>query len=267
MLYKILREEKALFHVHTFRCGHAKRVEDEVYVRAALYAGAKHLYFTDHGPFPGNPFGSRMSYEALPEYLHTLGELKKRYEGVLTIHIGLEMEYLPSYRSYYEDLLATPGMELLILGQHFSEIARGRYSFDLEGENLRKTFHHLSAVGIAEGIETGFFPVVAHPDRHFWFQDTWNASCEEAGKIITGRALKKGVILEKNLASLRDGFYREEFWPLFPREGRVVVGCDAHDPKNLLKDARLLQEGVFMESGWYKGGEENHGETKLDTES
>ena len=250
MLYETLRQEKALFHVHTYRCGHAKMARDEAYVKAALYAGAKHLYFTDHGPFPGNPFGSRMRYEELPEYLATLGELEKRYAPLLQVHIGLEIEYLPSYRTYYEDLLATPGLELLILGQHFSEISRGRYTFDLEGEKLRRAFHHLSAVGIAEGIETGFFSVVAHPDRHFWFQDHWNASCEEAGKIITGRAMEKGAILEKNLSSLRDGFYREEFWRLFPCEGKIVAGCDAHGPKELLKDAALLKAGTFEESGW-----------------
>lgn len=45
-----------IFHVHTYRCGHAEEVGDEEYVIKAIELGATGIWFTDHAPFPGDPF-------------------------------------------------------------------------------------------------------------------------------------------------------------------------------------------------------------------
>ena len=89
--------DKTLFHVHTFRCGHAENVPDEAYIEKAVEIGASDIWFTDHAPFPGNPFRNRMTIECLPEYISTLLALKERYSNLLTVHIGIEIEYLPSF--------------------------------------------------------------------------------------------------------------------------------------------------------------------------
>ena len=65
---------KEIFHVHTFRCGHAGNDQDVEYVKKAVALGAKRIVFTDHCPFPGNPFKSRMEIEQLPEEKHFLAE-------------------------------------------------------------------------------------------------------------------------------------------------------------------------------------------------
>lgn len=83
---------KPLFHIHTFRCGHAEKIPDEGYVLHALELGATDLWFSDHAPFPGDPFRSRMPYAQLDEYVASLQALQKKYEGRLRIHIGLEAE-------------------------------------------------------------------------------------------------------------------------------------------------------------------------------
>ena len=51
---------KTAFHVHTYRCGHAENISDETYVKKAIELGVKSIWFTDHAPFPDNPFGARM---------------------------------------------------------------------------------------------------------------------------------------------------------------------------------------------------------------
>lgn len=58
----IMMSGKHLFHVHTYQCGHAENVPDEVYVTRALQLGASDIWFSDHAPFPGNLFGNRMRY-------------------------------------------------------------------------------------------------------------------------------------------------------------------------------------------------------------
>ncbi len=94
---------KHLFHIHTYRCGHAGNENDEAYILKALELGAKKLTFTDHAPFPENPFGNRMNYEQLDEYISTLSALKEKYREKIKIEIGLEIEYLPDYENYYKE--------------------------------------------------------------------------------------------------------------------------------------------------------------------
>ena len=67
---------KEAFHVHTWRCGHAGDEREDTYIRAAMYLGAKQITFTDHAPFPGDPFRGRMKMTEFPEYIETLSELK-----------------------------------------------------------------------------------------------------------------------------------------------------------------------------------------------
>ena len=119
-----------VFHVHTWRCGHAEDIEDEVYVKRAVELEAEAIYFTDHAPFPGDPFRNRMKYEQLTEYISTLKSLRKQYEGSIDLKIGLEIEYLPLFQAYYEELKGRNDIDLLILGQHHSDITPGVYTFE-----------------------------------------------------------------------------------------------------------------------------------------
>ena len=50
-----------MFHVHTYRCKHAfNGISDEDVIEMAISLGKDSIYFTDHAPFPENPFGNRM---------------------------------------------------------------------------------------------------------------------------------------------------------------------------------------------------------------
>ena len=116
-------DNKYVFHVHTYRCRHATNETDEDYIKSAIVLGADSITFTDHAPFPGDPFTGRMEYSQLKEYVSSLTELKSIYEGIIDVHIGLETEYLSSYKSYYEELKANENIELMIVGQHHYEVS------------------------------------------------------------------------------------------------------------------------------------------------
>ena len=58
-------EEKTIFHVHSYRCKHASQEKEEEYIKKAIKLGATQIAFTDHAPFPGNPFRNRMSIKEL----------------------------------------------------------------------------------------------------------------------------------------------------------------------------------------------------------
>lgn len=73
-----------------------------------------------------------MNYSQLDEYISSLKFLKDKYDGRIEVHIGLEIEYLPSYWSYYEELRANKDIEIMMLGQHHYEVSKGIYSYMLD---------------------------------------------------------------------------------------------------------------------------------------
>ncbi|MDT3843431.1 MAG: PHP domain-containing protein [Bacillota bacterium] len=217
---------KYIFHVHTRRCGHAEEVEDEAYVKRAVSLGAETIYFTDHAPFPGDPFRNRMSYQELTEYVSSLKELHQKYEGIINIKIGLETEYLPSFKAYYEELRGMKDMDLLILGQHHSETPSGLYSFEME--NKSDEWKYLME-GQTAGAESGYFDIIAHPDRLFKREKQWTEEMKKASERFISKAIEHSLTLEKNLSSIRrKRQYRDSFWNLVLKNVPIIVGCDAH---------------------------------------
>lgn len=230
---------KPLFHVHTYRCGHAEKIPDEGYVLRALELGATDLWFSDHAPFPGDPFRSRMPFAQLDEYVASLCALQEKYEGRLRIHIGLEAEYLPTFDAceYYHKLKVDHGIEFLLLGQHFSEVAVSQYSFSMD-KDWRENFEY-EALGeaIVQGIRSGSFDFVAHPDRIFCRRKVWDSAAAQVAKNIIQTAAVCQIPLEQNEASKRRKWaYWEEFWDLAfaDSDTRTIHGLDAHAIKELI---------------------------------
>ena len=222
--YRSISDE--VFHVHTHRCKHASLASDFEYVEKAMELGAKRIVFTDHAPFPDNPFGNRMLIEELPEYISSISNLKKEYKKSIEVYCGLEIEYLPSFEKYYLELKKNEGIALLTLGQHFYEYERGKYSF--EDEDNTKEFKGLCQAMVS-GINTGLFDVVAHPDRAFRRCKQLGKSEMELAQDVIRAASENGVYLEKNYSSMhKENQYREEFWTLLPPKAMVIYGLDAH---------------------------------------
>ena len=190
-----------IFHVHTYRCGHAANIPDEEYIVKAISMLAKDIWFTDHSPFPGDPFGNRMKYSQLEEYIDTLSKLKNKYKDVISVHIGLEIEYFPSFDDYYKDLFHDKRLEILLLGQHMYELDDGMYNFDL----LPKQRMSLEMEGITnaliQGMNTGYFSICAHPDRTFRYQNVWDNKSIQCAKRIIKAAYKNNVVLAGGLGT------------------------------------------------------------------
>ncbi len=219
------------FHIHTWRCKHAEDIDDSAYVVKALELGVSRIVFTDHAPFPGDPFGNRMDISQLSEYTESMRKLKDEFLGRIEVLTGLEIEFLPSFIDYYYELKDNPGLDLLILGQHFYEHATGEYSFmddDKSGEYI----------GLCEamirGIETGLFDVVAHPDRAFRRRKHFEEEEERISEELIHAASEHGVCLEINYSSVhRKRQFWPEFWKLIPSQDLTIYGLDAHSIEEL----------------------------------
>ena len=222
-MYKPMPKE--IFHVHTRRCKHAGEEQDYEYVEKAIDLGASRIVFTDHCPFPGNPFRSRMEIEELPEYILSMKQLKKEYDSKIEVLAGLEVEYFPSFENYYKELKDSGEFDLLMMGQHMFEHEDGTWSF-MDEEKSDEYVGLCKAM--VEGVRTGLFDVIAHPDRAFRWNTVWNSDTMRVGRTVISEAIKHGIWLEKNYSSMQQKYqYWEEFWNKDTRKHQLY-GYDAH---------------------------------------
>jgi len=229
-MYQPLDNE--IFHVHTKRCKHASEDEDYQYVEAAINLRADRIVFTDHAPFPGDPFRGRMAMDELQGYVDSMKSLKKEYAGKIEVLCGLEIEYVPSFREYYQELRNSGEFDLLMLSPHFYENEDGSYSF--QDEDKSNEFKGLSVAAV-QGIKTGLFDVLAHPDRIFRRCKCWNADMALASDEIIRVAAEHGVLLERNHTSRQR---KNQFWPEFWARVKIkdaLEGYDAHSVEEMNK--------------------------------
>ena len=231
-----MKKDLEIFHVHTYRCKHAGDEKDEEYIKKAIDINATKITFTDHAPFPGNPFGNRMAIEELPEYVNTLKSLKEKYSNIIDVQIGLEIEYLPSFNNYYKWLKESKWFDILMIGQHFYECDKGKYSFN--PDNRKSSVYEYDGLSRAliMGMDTGYFNVIAHPDRMFRECREWTPEMDKISTIVINKAIDKNIILEQNLSSMEKEYqYWIQLWDKVTEEVSIIKGIDAHSVLDLEK--------------------------------
>lgn len=237
---------KVNYHTHTCRCLHAQGAEKD-YLQNALDAGLTILGFSDHAPFPDRDFGLRMSCEELDDYLETLDDLKCAHSGDIRLLKGLEIEYLPEYRDYYEMLFEKKQLDYLLLGEHFYRIAPDSIANIYHASDTDCYLKYASA--IAEALKTGYFKILAHPDLYLINPFAWDRNCDAAADIILNAAAQNNVILEFNANGLRRGIHDfpdgrrysypdDRFWKKVCGSNiPVLVGSDCHNPTQVWDSA------------------------------
>lgn len=221
-----------IYHVHTWRCKHAGEVQDFEYIEKAIELGAPRIIFTDHCPFPGDPFEWRMDMAQLPDYVESIKNLRRQYADQIEVLCGLEIEYLPSFKDYYKELRTSNDFDLLMIAAHFFEYSVGHYDF----QDADRTNSYIGLCdATVEGINTGFFDVVAHPDRVFRAKKSFDELALEGAQKIIDAATNKGLYLEKNYTSMRtEKHYWPEFWDMVPNSAKILYGYDAHSIEDMI---------------------------------
>ena len=221
----------ANYHTHTRRCNHARGTERD-YIEQAIRSGIKLLGFSDHTP---NPFswnindGIRMLPEQTEEYFDTLFKLKKEYEDKIEIHVGVEVEYIPGELDKLLEYLKTYGCEYLIMGQHYVDGVYVRFI----PEDEEKLHGHVSQ--IIDGLATGAFLYLAHPDLFVW-HGAEEIYTREMTRLCRG-VKELGIPMEYNLLGLRNerNYPDARFWRIAAEVGNtVILGVDAHDTEDLI---------------------------------
>ena len=230
----------ANYHTHTPRCNHAVGSERE-YVESALNAGLKILGFSDHSPcvFPGEYYSwYRMKLHELEDYVQTVLALRQEYAGRIEIPLGLELEYYPGLMPQLLPILRDQPIDYLLLGQHFIGDEIGEPYSGTATDDKSTLVRYCDQV--IEGMQTGVFTYLAHPDLVFYTgdDDTYRSHMRR----VCREAKACGIPLEWNLLGMtkQRNYPDLRFWELAAEEGcDCILGWDAHDPK-AMGDTRTL---------------------------
>ena len=220
----------ANYHTHTWRCNHARGTERE-YIEGAIRSGIETLGFADHTP---DPFswnindGIRMEPVQTEEYFGTIAKLKEEYKDQIRILCGVEVEYIPGEFHKLAEYLRAYGCEYLIMGQHYVD---GVYVRFIDGD---EAMLHGHIDQILDGLATGAFLYLAHPDLFVW-NGPEAVYTAEMTRLCQG-AKKLDIPIEYNLLGFRNGrnYPDDRFWRIAAEVGnKVILGIDAHSPEEM----------------------------------
>jgi len=239
------------YHTHTKRCHHAGG-EDREYVEAAIEAGYQVLGFADHCPwiFPdGYVSGIRLAPTEVDGYFYSLESLKKEYASDIKIYIGFEAEYSPSMMESQEKLLSGYPLDYMILGQHFLGLEAERIYMGRETEDESRLQRYVDTV--LEGIKTGKYLYVAHPDL-IHYVGSKEVYRREMRRLCEG-IKAAGMPIEINLLGLAENrhYPNRDFLEIAKEIGNsAILGVDAHAPEQFLRNgAREKGKDLVREFG------------------
>lgn len=243
------------YHTHTYRCGHASG-SDEEYVLEAIKNGLNVLGFSDHIPFNGfEQKGIRMNFDMIDDYVSSLKQLKEKYKDKIDIHIGLEAEYVPERMDYYKNLMENKGIEYFIIGQHMMFNNDGFIWSTGYPNDLKILKKYVNT--IIEGMKTGLFKYVAHPDFILTAYDfnsdaKFDLTVKKQMKRIIQSSIDLNIPLEINCGGIRYSRTRKHYYPFdefFKLVGemgaKVIIGLDVHNP-NEINDIDCVKKALDL---------------------
>ena len=233
------------YHTHTYRCNHADVVSDEAYIEGHLRAGFDRMAFTDHCPWSWfdartdlpPKYRLRMRCDQKAEYLSSVNELKEKYKDSIKIYSGLEVEFVPDYIDEIRQMYSET--DLLVLGQHV--IIKNGWPADFHlASNRSEDGCQIYADLVEQGLATGMFRILAHPDIFLIMSGTFGKEEERISDLVLRSAERYDIPIEINLRQIskpiggensREAFSypSPEFWKMATAYNvKVIYGLDVH---------------------------------------
>lgn len=233
---------KSNFHTHYEICKHASG-NMQMYVEEAIKCGMETLGFSEHVPVLNGLHTKRMDQDDRFRYYADFQESKFKYGDRIALHLGYEMDYIPTEIQFQERLLQEHAVEYAILGHHY--VYDGVGKFHSVFSSVSKEMLGAYAKTLIEAIDLCMHMYVAHPDLIFLNYPIWDEDAVRAAHLICGHAKRRNIPLEINCNGFRKGMktYRDgrrygypnvHFWKIAKMyQNDVVFGLDAHNPMHM----------------------------------
>ncbi|AJK66383.1 MULTISPECIES: histidinol-phosphatase HisJ [Bacillus] len=256
--------EKRDAHIHTPFCPHGSKDALKQYVEKALERGFDSITFTEHAPLPPSfqdpvPLqDSAMDLRQMEVYLERLSQLKKEYDGQISILTGLETDFITGYEEETAAFLNTygPSLDDGILSVHFLKTGPSYICLDFDEhafQQLADRFGSVEAVyeqyyeTVYSSIVTPLGPFkpkrVGHITLVKKFARLFPYSMSPQIRELAARCLdavkEHGMELDVNTSGLRKKFagevYMEDWMAETAKQKKIplIFGSDAHQAEDV----------------------------------
>lgn len=237
------------FHTHTYLCRHAEGTPAE-YILQAAEDGCSVLGMSDHCPYhPDSEVywpNTKIELNEIPYYFQEIRDCAKKVD--FPVYAGFECEWNKKFESWYRDvLLGEFGADYLVFGPHW---AYDGYKFQYIMEVRDLDIFHKWTDQTIEGIKSGLYKFIAHPDIIMGAYKNWDAESKSMCTAIIDAAIDCNLPLEVNgngynrkknetNVGIRNQYPYKEFWEIVAeRNVPVICNSDAHRPKDTILWAR-----------------------------
>ena len=219
----------------------------DTFVRSALDRHLDEICITDHMPLSCSNAGDRIPQGKVKEYCEAVRAMAEKYRPLISIKLGIEIDYHESVRDEIEAVLASGDFDYIIGASHLHVIANG----DIRKiAATRNGYVDATLRNTIEAAKTGYFDTIAHIDLFRWifdnpvrfpFED--DGYCEERHMELIEETLdtikSSGVRLEVNSHtaepdSVTRAYPSVKILQLALEKGlKFSYGSDAHIPERV----------------------------------
>ena len=148
------------YHIHPTIIQHPERFD--AYVQQALAKGIQEICVTDHMPISVSNAPDRIPDGMVKNYCSKVRELARRYEGIISVKCGIEVDYHPSAMAEIKAVLDDGEFDY-ILGSSHMHLFYGEME-----KHTWNEFAHSALENVLMAVESGLFDAVPHLDMYRW---------------------------------------------------------------------------------------------------
>lgn len=208
------------YHSHNYLCGHAGGTVSD-YVRVAVENGMRDIGISDHCVPPLGTPAPYITPDTLSElYLPQFDEAERLYGDKIKIHRGAEIEFFAGFDAYYDKLLGS--LEYLVLGEHEFICDGQRKNSFCDGTDETNIISYFD--NVIQGLESGKFALLAHPDLIFYSNPKITPKIVDAFDATIKTAVRCDIPVELNANGIRNHKFK------YPGDLLIEL-CKRHDAK------------------------------------
>ncbi len=151
------------YHMHPTVVQNPERFDR--FAEIAIERGIEEVCITDHMPLIDSVQKDRIPHGKVEEYCETVHKIQEKYEGKLSVKLGIEIDYHPTILNQIEAVLNKNNFDYILGSSHLNSIRH----LDIYSQNFDKDeFAEAMLKNSLLAAESGYFNTIAHIDMYKW---------------------------------------------------------------------------------------------------
>jgi len=233
------------YHMHPMVVQDASRFDQ--FAARALELGIEEVCITDHMPLSLSCAKDRIPKGMVKDYCRKGREIIKKYDGILSVKLGIEIDYHPSFLDEINTVLNEGEFDFVLGSSHMHLFLKDQ----LDGRMSRDAFARMALENTLSAVQSDLFDIITHMDMFRWaftrddryaFSDSEYHIEEHMDLIekILDEMVKRNMCLEINPHFAEKKMAMENMYPQLPivemaleKNIKFGFGSDAHKPQSV----------------------------------